>query len=78
MNSENLPTDTEMMDWLSKQSYITFEAHRQPEISKRTELEKLTEGYNGNVDFFSIPSQHLKDKTLREAVSIAMKCQKEK
>ena len=72
--SDSHPTDTEILDWLSKQKYVTFERHYQCEVSKRTEEEIKNDGYNGHINFFSGPSQHLHDvKTLREAVEIAMR-----
>lgn len=52
-------TDTEMLDWLSKQNHVdwrrTYDSHP--------------------LDFFSIPSQYIKATTLREAISRAMQIQ---
>lgn len=68
-----LPTDTEMMDWLSAGNGISFERHRQSMLSERTEEEQKTGGYNGRIDFFSEESQHLTNvPSLRVAIATAM------
>ena len=68
------PTDTEMLDWLEKQDCVKFDAHYNPMVEKWTKLERQTEGFNGHIDFFSIPSQHLNNvPTLREAIARAMR-----
>lgn len=67
------PTDTEMLDWLSKRCSISIKAHYQAFVDERTPKEVATGGYNGNIDFFSIPSQHISNcKTLRRAIAKAM------
>ena len=68
-----VPTDSEMLDWLSSIGCASFERHYQAFVSERSELEKKTGGYNGHVDFFSEESQHLDNMpTLREAITRAM------
>ena len=68
------PTDTEMLDWLSKQDYVSFEEHYNPMSDEWTPKERRTEGLNGNIDFFSTHSQHLTNvPTLREAIARAMR-----
>lgn len=73
------PSDTEMLDWLSRQDCVKFEVHYNPMVEERTRIEKESGGYNGHIDFFSIPSQHLNNVTsLRKAVAMAMKRKKKK
>jgi hypothetical protein len=68
-----LPTDTEMLDWLSAGNGISFKRHRQSMLSERTEEEQKTGGYNGHIDFFSEESQHLTNvPSLRVAIATAM------
>lgn len=68
------PTDTEMLDWLSKQDCVSFEEHYNPMVDEWTAKEKRTEGLNGHIDFFSTASQHLSNvPTLREAIARAMR-----
>lgn len=68
-----LPTDTEMLDWLSAGNGVSFEPHYQSMLSERTEEEQKTGGYNGRIDFFSEESQHLTNvPSLRVAIATAM------
>lgn len=66
-------TDSEMLDWLSEQTAFNMKYHYEGEVAKWNAKEKETQGLNGNIDFFSCPSQHLKNvPSLREAIQKAM------
>lgn len=70
-------TDKQMLDWLSKQVDVSIRAHYNSFVEERSEKEKETGGYNGNIDFFTCHSQHLDNcKDLRTAISKAMKMRK--
>ena len=67
-------TDTELLDWLeSTENGASFERHYEGFERYWTEKERETNGFNGNIDFFSIESQHLSNvPSLREAINLAM------
>lgn len=67
-------TDTEMLDWMSRQSVISFERHYNGLQSEWNDAEKKFHGFDGTIDFFSVPSQHIKGcANLRTAIHEAMK-----
>jgi hypothetical protein len=66
-------TDTELLDWLSKQSYVHWKEHYNSMVDERTPKEKETGGFNGYIDFFTCHSQHLDNyENLRAAINTAM------
>lgn len=70
----NKPTDKEMLDWLSDIHCASFKRHYEARKDRWTPEEERTCGCNGNVDFFSVESQHLSNiPTLREAIALAMR-----
>lgn len=69
----NLPTDKEMLDWLSGLNCASFEKHYHPFMDEWDEIEKNTGGYNGHIDLFTVESQHINNApTLRHAIAEAM------
>lgn len=65
--------DTNLLDWLSKQETVSFKRHYNGDVATWNAKEKKTKGLDGTIDFFSCPSQHIKQMpTLRDAIAKAM------
>ena len=72
--TSDLPTDKEMLDWLSGLDCASFEKHYSPFVCEWTEIEKITKGYNGHINLFTVESQHINNSpTLRHAIAKAMR-----
>lgn len=70
-------SDRQMLDWLGKQECASFEKHYNSFVHERSALEAKTGGYNGNIDFFTVHSQHIENcKDLRTAIDKAMRMRK--